>query len=156
MKTTKRSANNRGSRGNAPAGIQSLKRSFSMYITCILCNYWTSVMKHSARQKKKKNCLFFVCFVTGGNHEWWAAPPGAAHRSYNPGDSALLFLNGTLLNCDLTPFWLSTDDIFIGGGGGGGGGGQVMILIFLFLFVNCCTVTALSRLLLTCSCPLPS
>ena len=29
----KRSANDWGSRGNAPAGIQSLTRSFSMYIT---------------------------------------------------------------------------------------------------------------------------
>ena len=57
--------------GGAPAGIQSLTRSFStctyMYITCILCNYWTSVMKHSARH--------FFLLVPGGNREWWVARP---------------------------------------------------------------------------------
>ena len=52
---------------------------FKVY-NVLLCNYWTSVMKHikKKKKKKKKNC------VPGGNRKWWAAPPGAAHRSYNP------------------------------------------------------------------------
>ena len=83
---------------------------FNVYNICILCNYWTSVMKHSARQKKKKKkkkslllflflcraeISFFFFFVPGGNLFFFflcraeivsgGRPRGAAHRSYNPG-----------------------------------------------------------------------
>ena len=84
----KRSANDRGSRGNAPAGIQSLTRSFSMYITYVYCaiiepRLWNNVVPGTFFCAGRKSFIFLV--VPGGNRECWAAPPGAAHRSYNPG-----------------------------------------------------------------------
>ena len=66
--------------GGAPAGIQSLTRSFSMYITYVYCaiiepRLW-NIVPGTIKNNKK--------IVPGGIREWWAAPPGAAHRSYNP------------------------------------------------------------------------
>ena len=61
----KRSANDRGSRGNALAGIQSLTRSFSMYITYVYCaiielRLWNIV-------PGTIKTFFFFFFVPGGN-----------------------------------------------------------------------------------------
>ena len=63
-KRTKHSANDWGSRGNAPKGIQRLTRSFSIHIVQLLI-------------------LVFFFFLPGRNREWWAS----AHHtcSYNPG-----------------------------------------------------------------------
>ena len=72
-----RSANDRGSRGNAPAG----------HFQCIYCaiiepRLWNIVPGTFFYCRAE---IFFFLVVPGENRECWAAPPGAAHRSYNPG-----------------------------------------------------------------------
>ena len=73
----KHSANDRGARGNAPAGIQSLTRSFSMYITYVYCaiiepRLWNIVP--GTKKKKKKLCRAEI--VSAGRPR--PAPPTVA------------------------------------------------------------------------------
>ena len=71
MKPTKRSANDWGSTGNAPAGIQSLTRSFSMYITYVYCAIIEPRLWNIVGEKEKKNCAgrIFIFYFFGAGAE---------------------------------------------------------------------------------------